>query len=138
MTDARPKGVQGYVSKGFEPVRDAFVENFSRRRELGAACCVYRHGERVVDLWGGVRNKTTGEPWEEDTMVLVYSTTKGLAAMTLALAHSRGWLDYEKPICAYWPEFAQGGKETITVRQPLRPDTRRHLPTFPAEIISGY
>ncbi len=119
MTAARHKEVQGYVSKGFEPVRDAFIENFSRRKELGAACCVYRHGEKVVDLWGGVRNKTTGEPWEEDTMVLVYSTTKGLAAMTLALAHSRGWLDYEKAVCAYWPEFAQCGKGAITVRQLL-------------------
>ena len=64
-------------------------------------------GEKVVDLWGGIRNKQTGEPWERDTMVLVYSTTKGLAAMTLALARSRGWLDYEQPVCRYWPEFAQ-------------------------------
>ena len=112
-------GVQGHVSNGFEAVRDAFAENFSRRQELGGACCVYRHGEKVVDLWGGIRNKSTGEPWEENTMVLVYSATKGLAAMTLAVAHSRGWLDYEERVCTYWPEFAQQGKETITVRQLL-------------------
>lgn len=111
--------VQGDVSPGFEAVRDAFAENFFRRRELGGACCVYHHGEKVVDLWGGVRNKATGEPWEENTMVLVYSTTKGLAAMALAVAHSRGWLDYEERVCTYWPEFAQQGKETITVRQLL-------------------
>jgi CubicO group peptidase (beta-lactamase class C family) len=111
--------VKGHVSAGFEAVRDAFAENFSRRRELGGACCVYHRGEKVVDLWGGVRNKSTGEPWEEDTMVLVYSSTKGLAAMTLAVAHSRGWLDYEQLLCSYWPEFAQQGKETITVRQLL-------------------
>jgi CubicO group peptidase (beta-lactamase class C family) len=111
--------IGGYVSPGFEAVRDAFVGNFSRRHELGGACCVYHQGERVVDLWGGVRNKVTGEPWEEDTMVLVYSTTKGLAAMTLALAHSRGWLDYEERVATYWPEFAQQGKERITVRQLL-------------------
>jgi CubicO group peptidase (beta-lactamase class C family) len=66
-----------------------------------------------------VRSKSTGEPWEEGTMVLVYSATKGLAAMTLAVAHSRGWLDYEERVCTYWPEFAQQGKETITVRQLL-------------------
>jgi CubicO group peptidase (beta-lactamase class C family) len=66
-----------------------------------------------------VRNKATGAPWEEGTMVLVYSTTKGLAAMTLALAHSRGWLDYEERVSTYWPEFAQQGKERITVRQLL-------------------
>jgi CubicO group peptidase (beta-lactamase class C family) len=100
-------------------VREAFVENFARRRELGGACCAYHHGEKVVDLWGGVRNKLTGELWEQDTMVLVYSATKGLAAMTLALAHSRGWLDYEERVAKYWPEFAQHGKEKITVRQLL-------------------
>lgn len=111
--------VQGHVSRGFEPVREAFVENFARRRELGGACCAYQHGEKVVDLWGGVRNKRSGELWEQDTMVIVHSTTKGLAAMTLAIAHSRGWLDYEAPVCRYWPEFAQNGKETITVRQLL-------------------
>jgi CubicO group peptidase (beta-lactamase class C family) len=119
MAAARDNGIQGYVSKGFEAVRDAFLENFSRRKELGAACCVYRHGEKVVDLWGGIRNKATGEPWEEDTMVVVWSATKGFAAMTLAIAHSRGWLDYEERVCTYWPEFAQRGKETITVRQLL-------------------
>lgn len=111
--------IHGFVSTGFEAVREAFAENFSRRGELGGACCVYRMGEKVVDLWGGVRNKSTGEPWQEDTMVLVYSTTKGLAAMTLAVANSRGWLDYEERVSTYWPEFAQQGKETITVRQLL-------------------
>jgi CubicO group peptidase (beta-lactamase class C family) len=111
--------IKWHVSAGFEAVRDAFAENFSRRHELGGACCVYHRGEKVVDLWGGVRSKATGAPWQEDTMVVVYSATKGLAAMTLALAHSRGWLDYEERVCKYWPEFAQHGKETITVRQLL-------------------
>jgi CubicO group peptidase (beta-lactamase class C family) len=80
---------------------------------------VYYRGEKVVDLWGGVRDQATGEPWEEDTMVVVHSATTGPAAMTLAVAHSRGWLDYEERVCTYWPEFAQAGKETITVRQLL-------------------
>jgi CubicO group peptidase (beta-lactamase class C family) len=111
--------VQGHVSDGFEGVRDAFAENFARRGELGGACCVYVGAEKVVDLWGGIRNKVTDEPWERDTMVVVHSATKGLAAMTLAIAHSRGWLDYEERIAAYWPEFAQHGKERITVRQLL-------------------
>lgn len=115
----QPVRIEGHVSAGFEAVRDAFAENFSRRHELGGACCVYHRGEKVVDLWGGVRNKSTGEPWEEDTMVIVWSATKGLAAMTLALAHSRGWLDYDEYVSTYWPEFAQQGKETITVRQLL-------------------
>ena len=115
----RDVSVQGFVRPGFERVRTAFVENFARRHELGGACCAYYRGEKVVDLWGGVRNKNTGEPWQEDTMVIIYSATKGLAAMTLAIAHSRGWLDYEKPVASYWPEFAQNGKEAITVRQLL-------------------
>ena len=111
--------IHGFVSRGFEPVREAFADNFRKRREVGAACCVYHKGEKVVDLWGGIRNRETGEPWEEETMALVYSTTKGLAAMTLAVAHSRGWLDYDERVCKYWPEFAQNGKERITIRQLL-------------------
>ena len=111
--------VEGQVSRGFEAVREAFADNFDQRGELGGACCAYLHGEKVVDLWGGIRNEQTGEPWERDTMVIVYSATKGLAAMTLALAHSRGWLDYDAPVSAYWPEFAQRGKERVTVRQLL-------------------
>ena len=119
MSDTQSVPVFGDVSEGFDDVRDAFTENFIRRGELGGACCVYHHGRKVVDLWGGIRNKATGEPWERDTMTIVYSATKGLAAMTLALAHSRGWLDYEERVSAYWPEFAQQGKERITVRQLL-------------------
>jgi CubicO group peptidase (beta-lactamase class C family) len=111
--------IHGSVAPGFESVREAFVENFARRGELGAACCVYRHGEKVVDLWGGVRDEKSGEPWDEHTMVLVHSTTKGLAAMVVALACSRGWLRYDERVCAYWPEFAQNGKRDITVRQLL-------------------
>jgi CubicO group peptidase (beta-lactamase class C family) len=112
-------GIQGYVHHGFEVVGAAFEENFVRRGELGGACCIFLHGEKVVDLWGGIRNKHTEEPWEENTMVVVHSATKGLAAMTLAIAHSHGWLDYEERVCTYWPEFAQNGKEAITVRQLL-------------------
>lgn len=115
----RAPNIEGHVTTGFEPVRAAFAENFTRRHELGGACAVFHHGEKVVDLWGGVRNKSTHEPWEEDTMVIVWSATKGFAAMTLALAHSRGLLDYDERVCTYWPAFAQNGKQTITVRQLL-------------------
>lgn len=111
--------VEGHVSRRFESMREVFAENFARRGELGGACCVYHHGEKVVDLWGGIRAKQTGAPWEQDTMVVVHSATKGLAAMTLAIAHSRGWLDYEERVATYWPEFAQEGKDKITVRQLL-------------------
>jgi len=119
VVTSRNISVEGYVSAGFEPVREVFAENFEKRHELGGACCAYHNGKKIVDLWGGIRNKETGDAWEPDTMVLVYSATKGLAAMTMALAHSRGWLDYEERVCTYWPEFAQQGKANVTVRQLL-------------------
>jgi CubicO group peptidase (beta-lactamase class C family) len=119
MSVTASRVIEGRTNPGFEAVRRTFAENFARRGELGGACCAYRRGQKVVDLWGGVRNKQTGEPWEEDTKVLIYSATKGLAAMTLAIAHSRGWLNYEERVCWYWPEFAQQGKSKITVRQLL-------------------
>jgi CubicO group peptidase (beta-lactamase class C family) len=119
MTSPATPGAQGFVAPGFEPVRAAFVENFARRGELGGACCVYHQGIPVVDLWGGLRDARTREPWQRDTMVVVHSATKGLAAMTLAVAHSRGWLDYEARVADYWPEFAQRGKGRVTVRQLL-------------------
>src|SRR6266496_4462192 len=119
MSKIQSSVIAGFVKPGFEAVREAFVENFTRRNELGAACCIYYQGEKVVDLWGGIRNKATGEPWEEDTMVLVFSATKGLSALAMALAHSRGLFDYDERVCTYWPEFAQQGKEKITVRQLL-------------------
>jgi CubicO group peptidase (beta-lactamase class C family) len=111
--------IQGLVAPGFEEVRAEFERNFTRRGEIGAAVAAYWRGEKVVDLWGGRRTPEGDAPWNEDTMVVVMSTTKGLAAMTLALANARGWLDYEAPVARYWPEFAQNGKATITVRQLL-------------------
>jgi CubicO group peptidase (beta-lactamase class C family) len=111
--------IHGTVAPGFEPVRHAFAENFARRKEAGAACAVFLRGEKVVDLWGGVRNLETNEPWEEDTIVLVFSTTKGMAATAVAVAHSRGLFDLDERVATYWPEFAQHGKGSITVRQLL-------------------
>lgn len=71
--------VEGHVSPGFERLREAFADNFARRGELGGACCIYLRGERVVDLWRGIRNAATGDLWERDTMVVVHSATKGLS-----------------------------------------------------------
>jgi len=119
MARAPSQRLMGDVRPGFEAVCDAFAQNVARRHELGGACCVYLDGEKVVDLWGGIRNRESGEPWERDTMVVVHSATQGLAAMTLAIAHSRGWLEYDERVATYWPEFAQHGKEKVTVRQLL-------------------
>ena len=118
-TDVKDREIHGGVAPGFEPVREEFGRNFSERGELGAACCAYAGGEKVVDLWGGSRDRRTGEPWEEDTLVLVFSTTKGVSALAVALAHSRGLIDYDERVAAYWPEFARNGKGGVTVRQLL-------------------
>jgi CubicO group peptidase (beta-lactamase class C family) len=111
--------IDGYVAPGFEPVREVFQANFRHPGEIGAACAAYQGGDLVVDLWGGHRDHERRHLWERDTVVMVYSTSKGLAAMTLALAHSRGLLDYDATVASYWPEFAAAGKEAITVRQLL-------------------
>jgi len=111
--------IDGMTAPGFEEVRVEFERNFAERGEIGAAVAAYWNGEKVVDLWGGRRLLQGDAPWQEDTMVAVMSSTKGLSAMTLALAHSRGWLDYDAPVASYWPEFAQKGKARVTVRQLL-------------------
>jgi CubicO group peptidase (beta-lactamase class C family) len=123
--------VNGFVAPGFAEVRTEFERNFTERDEIGAAVAAYWHGEKVVDLWGGRRNPEGDEPWNRDTMVVVMSTTKGLAATTLAMANARGWLDYEAPVARYWPEFAQNGKAAITVRQLLAHEAGLVLPDEP-------
>lgn len=111
--------INGFVAPGFEGVRVEFERNFAQRGEIGAAVAAYWRGDKVVDLWGGRRSPEGTDPWNEDTMIVVMSMTKGLAAMTLAVANARGWLDYDAPVARYWPEFAQYGKAAITVRQLL-------------------
>lgn len=113
------KRISGTVADGFEPVRDAFMENFRSRNELGAACAVYHRGEKVVDLWGGYQDVASQTPWSEDTMVLVFSTTKGMAAATMALAHSQGLFGLDDQIVDHWPTFGRQGKSEITVGQLL-------------------
>jgi CubicO group peptidase (beta-lactamase class C family) len=111
--------MHGAVDEGYGPVADAFRANFAERGELGAACAVYRDGLKIVDLWGGHRDAVTRAPWEEDTLVTMFSTTKGVASMAVAVAHSRGLLDYDTSVARYWPEFGAAGKEHVSVRQLL-------------------
>lgn len=119
MTTAPALHIDGLVAPGFEDVRDEFERNFIERGEIGAAVAAYWRGEKVVDLWGGIRIPGSDAPWNADTMVVVMSTTKGLSALTLAMANARGWFDYDAPVARYWPEFAQRGKADVTVRQLL-------------------
>ncbi|WP_062349073.1 serine hydrolase domain-containing protein [Herbidospora yilanensis] len=103
----------GTTAPGFEPVLDAFTDNFEHHDEIGAAVCVYVGSEKVVDLWGGVADPVTGRPWTEDTLQVVFSTTKAITAACALHLVDRGLLDLDAPVSAYWPEF---GKPEIPVR----------------------
>ncbi|MCC3778156.1 serine hydrolase [Streptomyces sp. UNOB3_S3] len=133
--------VQGTVTDGFEPVRDAFVENFARRGERGAAVTVYRDGRKVADLRAGTRDADGGEePWRHGTAQIVRSATKGVAAAVLLLLHQRGQVDLDAPVGTYWPEFKAAGKERVLVRHLLA--HRAGLPVLdtpltPAEAVDG-
>jgi CubicO group peptidase (beta-lactamase class C family) len=111
--------IGGTVEPAYERVLDAFMANFDDNGEVGAACAVYAGGELVVDLWGGLADATIGTPWRDDTLVLVYSCTKGMSATAANLLVERGLLDPDQTVAHYWPEFAANGKAAITVRQAL-------------------
>ena len=119
MGDGAAVEVHGEVQPGFEAVADAFVRNFEHHGEVGAACSVVVSGEHVVDLWAGVADPATGRPYEQDTLQLVFSSTKGIVSIAVHLLAQDGLLDLEAPVASYWPEFAQQGKEAITVRDVL-------------------
>ncbi len=107
--------LQGTVAVGFERVGDAFLANFTEHDEVGAACCVYRDGEPVVDVWAGDADRATARPWTRDTIVIVFSCTKGVTAVAANQLIEQGRLDPDAPVAEYWPEFAAAGKATIPV-----------------------
>ena len=111
--------IGGAADPGYSAVYDAFVANFEHHGEVGAAFALYVDGEKVVDLWGGTADIYEQRSWREDTLQLVFSTTKGATAACAHLLAERGELDLDAPVATYWPEFALAGKEAITVRQVL-------------------
>jgi CubicO group peptidase (beta-lactamase class C family) len=111
--------MDGWVATEFAPVLDAFGANFDERGEVGAAVSVYLDGRPVVDLWGGLADPIAARPWVEDTIVPVFSCTKGVTAVCANLLIERGELDPDAPVASYWPEFAANGKDSITVRVAL-------------------
>jgi CubicO group peptidase (beta-lactamase class C family) len=123
--------VAGTVAPGFEPVRERFAANFQRDdhcREVGAALTVF-HGERcIVDLWAGHTDASRAQPWHKDTLLNVYSTTKGIAAVCVAMLVDRATLSYDDPVASVWPEFAQNGKQHVTIAQVL--SHQAGLPAF--------
>ena len=114
-----PDLIGGDVDEGYGKLADVFRRNLSSGHEVGAAFAVYRDGRKVVDLWGGYRDEITQAPWGKDTLVNVFSTTKGVASLAVAVAASQGLISYEAKVADFWPEFAQGGKAAVTVRQLL-------------------
>ncbi|MBI2704391.1 MAG: beta-lactamase family protein [Actinobacteria bacterium] len=107
--------IQGWAADGFEGVRAAFEKNFAEGKEVGAAFSAYHKGEKVADLWGGVRDEDAGTPWEQDSLIPVFSTTKGATAICANQLAQEGKLDMAAPVATYWPEFAAKGKQNIPV-----------------------
>jgi CubicO group peptidase (beta-lactamase class C family) len=125
--------IQGTCDPRFMAVHEAFAENFAVRGEVGAAVCVYADGKPVVDLWGGYADTARIRPWDQNTIVSVASTTKGMVALCTHMLIERGLLDLDAPVARYWPAFAQAEKDTLPVRWLLShraglPAVRRDLP----------
>jgi len=127
--------VHGVCDNRFAAVRDAFAENFATQGEVGAAVAVCLDGEAVVDLWAGHADEARSRPWQRDTIVNVYSTTKGMAAICALRLVERGLLDLDAPVARYWPEFAQAGKEELPVRYLL--SHRAGLPAVKEDLPPG-
>ena len=111
--------VHGNVAPGFGRVREVFERNFADGVEVGAACAAVYDGELVVDLWGGDANPATGQAWEQDTIINIFSTTKGMASIAVLHAASHGLFSFDDLVADHWPEFAANGKAAITIRQLL-------------------
>lgn len=111
--------VQGFCNPLFKEVRSEFERNFAERGEMGAAVSIWHRGELAVDLWGGLADKERNTPWQEDTMAVVFSSTKGVAATCIHVLADRGLIEYDAPVARYWPEFAANGKSGITIAMVL-------------------
>ena len=111
--------IKGYCDTKFEKVKNTFMDNFVHHNELGASVCIFKDGEKVVDLWGGYKDADKLELWEEDTIVLMNSVAKSICSISVHILSDRGLIDLNSPVCNYWKEFGQAGKENITVANVL-------------------
>jgi CubicO group peptidase (beta-lactamase class C family) len=130
---ARQLEIHGDCAPQFEGVREAFAQLFAAPSEVGGAVAIQQEGRMVVDLWAGHADAARSRPWQRDTLVNVFSTTKGMTALCAHRLADRGELDLDAPASRYWPEFAQGGKGALSVRALLNhsaglPAIRRPLP----------
>jgi len=127
--------VHGVCDNRFAAVRDAFAENFANRGEIGAAVAAVVDGETVVDLWAGHADAARSRPWQRDTIVNVFSATKGVVTVCALRLADQGLLDIDAPVAKYWPEFAQAGKEELPVRYLL--SHRAGLPAIKEPLPKG-
>jgi CubicO group peptidase (beta-lactamase class C family) len=111
--------IGGSVAAGWEPVKEAFEKNFELGEDVGASAAVYHRGVKVVDIWGGSFDESARRPYDDSTLQLVFSTTKGIAAIAIAMCVQRGLIAYDEKVATYWPEFAAHGKADATVAQLL-------------------
>ncbi|MGE0486669.1 MAG: serine hydrolase domain-containing protein [Gammaproteobacteria bacterium] len=111
--------VSGTCAARFARIKDAFAANFAEHGDVGACVAVVHDGELVVDLWGGFQDPARTRPWQRDTLINVFSTTKTMSCLSLLVLASRGLVDVDAPVATYWPEFAQNGKGTVLVRHVL-------------------
>lgn len=111
--------VKGHVASDFLPCAEAFRQNFRENGELGAACAIFLHGEPVLDMWGGIARPSSGKSWTRNSIVPVFSVTKGVGAISILHLVEAGLLELDRPIADYWPEFSAHGKGRVTVREGL-------------------
>ena len=119
-----------------DKVHDLLLQQIAEGRQLGTQVCAYRNGEVIVDTWAGAMSPHEPRPVQSDSLFSSYSTTKGVAATLVHMLADRGQLDYEAPVAKYWPEFAQNGKDKITVAQAMSHQAGLHrMPESPDEAL---
>ena len=111
--------IEGFIASGFEHVAEAFAANFDAGEEMGAGFAALRHGETLIDVWAGKADRAGAKAWARDTLVPVYSATKGIGAIIVALCVERGQLRYEDRVSDLWPAFGAHGKDKLTVAETL-------------------
>ena len=127
--------LNGYCERRFQPVLEAFIENYRTEDEVGSAVSVVVDGRCVIDLWGGWRDAARQREWQHDTIVCMMSVSKGITGLAFSLLVDRGLVDVNKPVATYWPEFASNGKEQLPVRFVL--DHRAGLPIIADPLWPG-
>jgi CubicO group peptidase (beta-lactamase class C family) len=121
-------GIHGFCDDAFIPLKEAFEQNFAAGLEIGASFAVSHRGKMVVDLWAGYSDRDKVQPWQEDTIACVFSSTKIMAITSLLMVIDRGLIELDQPIVKYWPEFGAHGKDQVTVRDALT--YRALVPSF--------